>query len=150
MLCPPPSIIIPRLVSILLMSNVFLIFYYTQGQYRLGSSLLAREKYQEAIKPFSKSLQLLLRDASSSESDKVDTLTQLLSAASNLAGTTETNQRLLVFSSVPQFVLCSKGDISFSANLRVQKLYWENPASTFIIKKSSFTFYIKLIHCLAT
>ena len=113
-----------------------------QGQYRLGSSLLAREKYQEAIKPFSKSLQLLLRDASSSESDKVDTLTQLLSAASNLAGTTETNQRLLVFSSVPQFVLCSKGDISFltnffydpfSANLRVQKFYWENPASTFII-----------------
>ena len=102
-----------------------------QGQYRLGSSLLAREKYQEAIKPFSKSLQLLLRDASSSESDKVDTLTQLLSTASNLSGTTETNQRLLVFSSVPQFVLCSKGDISFltnffydpfSANLRVQKL----------------------------
>ena len=130
-----------------------------QGQYRLGSSLLAREKYQEAIKPFSKSLQLLLRDASSSESDKVDTLTQLLSAASNLAGTTETNQPLLVFSSVPQFVFCSKGDISFltnffydpfSANLRVQKFYWENPASTFIIKKSLGTFHIKLIHCLAT
>ena len=72
-----------------------------QAQYRLGSSLLAREKYQEAMKPFSKSLQLLLKDASSSENDKVDTLTQLLSVALNLPGTTETNQRLfgVLFSS---------------------------------------------------
>lgn len=76
-----------------------------QAQYRLGSSLFAREKYQEAIEPFSKSLQLLLRDASSSENDKVDTLTQLLSVALNLPGTTETSQCLLVFFFVPH--LCS-------------------------------------------
>ena len=82
-----------------------------QGQYRLGSSLLSRKKYQEAMKPFSKSLQLLLSDASSSESDKVDTLTQLMSVALNLPGTTETNQCLLMFSSVPQFAFYSKGDV---------------------------------------
>lgn len=82
-----------------------------QGQYRLGSSLLSRKKYQEAMNPFSKSLQLLLSDASSSESDKVDTLTQLLSVALNLPGTTETNQCLLVFSSVPQFAFYSKGEV---------------------------------------
>lgn len=82
-----------------------------QGQYRMGSSLFARKKYQEAMKPFSESLQLLLRDASSSESDKVDTLTQLLSVAVNLPGTTETNQCFLLFSSVPQLAFYSKDDM---------------------------------------
>lgn len=87
-----------------------------QAQYRLGSSLFTREKYQEAIKPFSKSLQLLLRDASSSENDKVDTLTQLLSVALNLPGTTETSQCLLVFFFVPRFVFFSQCDMSFLPN----------------------------------
>ena len=82
-----------------------------QAQYRLGSSLFAQKKYQEAMKPFSKSLQLLLRDSSSSENDKVGTLAQLLSVALNLPGTTETNQRLLMLSSVLQFVFYSKGDV---------------------------------------
>ena len=114
-----------------------------QGQYRLGSSLLAREKYQEAIKPFSKSLQLLLRDASSSESDKVDTLTQLLSTASNLAGTTETNQRLLVFSSVPQFVLCSKGDISFLTNFFLRSVFCKFKSTKVLLGKSCKYFHNK-------
>ncbi|KAJ7371744.1 hypothetical protein OS493_023081 [Desmophyllum pertusum] len=54
-----------------------------KAQYRLGSSLYARKKYSEAMKPFSRALklQLMLSDSASSEQGKVDTLTQILSVA---------------------------------------------------------------------
>lgn len=95
-----------------------------QGQYRLGSSLLAQKKYQEAMKPFAKSLQLLLRDASSSESDKIDTLTQLLSVAVNLPGTTETNQCSLQFLNLRSIlkVTCSFYPTFFKIRIQISSV----------------------------
>ena len=58
-----------------------------QAHYRLASCFSARKKYSEAMGAFSRSLQLLLNDSSSTEHDKVDTLTQLLSAALKHPGT---------------------------------------------------------------
>ena len=52
-----------------------------QGHFRLGCSLVARKNYAEAMKSFSRSLQLLLDDSSSKEHQKMDTLNQLLSVA---------------------------------------------------------------------
>lgn len=59
---------------------------FLQAQYRLGSCFFALKKCHEAMEPFSRSLQLLLSDSSSTESDQVDTLNQLLSVALVLPG----------------------------------------------------------------
>ena len=58
-----------------------------QAQYRLGSCLSACKRYSEALEPFSRSLQLLLNNPSSTEHDKVDTLNQVLSVALKHPGT---------------------------------------------------------------
>ena len=58
-----------------------------QAQYRLGSCLSACKRYSEALEPFSRSLQLLLNNPSSTEHDKVDTLNQVLSVAVKHPGT---------------------------------------------------------------
>ncbi|KAJ7371766.1 TPR and ankyrin repeat-containing protein 1 [Desmophyllum pertusum] len=75
-----------------------------KAQYRLGSSLCARKKYSEALKPFSKSLklQLMLSDSTSSEKDKVDTLTQILSVALKIPDGTSSIQY-----SIPQPIIQS-------------------------------------------
>ena len=59
-----------------------------QAQYRLGSCFSAFKKYSEAMGPFSRSLQLLLNDSSSTEKDREDTLNQLLTVALKHPGTT--------------------------------------------------------------
>ena len=58
-----------------------------QAQYRLGSCLSACKRYSEALEPFSRSLQLLLDNPSSTEHDKVDTLNHVLSVALKHPGT---------------------------------------------------------------
>lgn len=69
-----------------LLSFIF-VFTTRQAQYRLGSCLFARERYSEALEPFSRSLQLLLNNPSSKEHRKVDTLNQVLSVAQKHPGT---------------------------------------------------------------
>ena len=66
--------------------TVYTVYHFLQAYYRLGSCLFVQRKYREAMEKFSESLSLLLNDASRSDHQAVDTLSQLLSVTLELPG----------------------------------------------------------------